>query len=131
MEPDNDAGRAMRNERYFPAYVRVVELFEDDVTVGKIGNDSGALSLSLDESRSGVIRADDEDKGRFGRDEVRSKPWSWNEGDWLSMEDSVFDRSMRHSWRPNPRRRHGVKYSREVSDEFRRCTVCFGFHRRG
>jgi hypothetical protein len=47
VEPDDDVGKAMRNERYFPAYVPVVEHFEDDVTVWKIIKDSVALSLSL------------------------------------------------------------------------------------
>lgn len=76
MEPD-DAGRAMRNERYLPAYVRVVEPFEDEVAVGKIvglDNNKVEIMLSSAEGRSGVGCADEEDEGRFGKDEVRSKP---------------------------------------------------------
>ena len=74
MEPDDDdAGRAKGNGRYLPAYVRVVEPVEDDVAVGKIvGLDIDKVELML--SRSGVGWADEEDEGRFGKDEVRSKP---------------------------------------------------------
>jgi hypothetical protein len=57
VELDDDAGRAMRNERYFPAYVRVVEAFGDEVAVEKIvglDKDKVELLLPFDESRSGV-----------------------------------------------------------------------------
>lgn len=93
----DDAGRAMRNERYFPAYVLVVEPFETEGKMVGLDNDRFELLLSLD-GRSGVARADDDDDGRFGRDEVRSMPLLCCSltGDWLPTEDSVLERpSMR------------------------------------
>jgi len=74
VELDDDAGRAMRNERYFPAYVLVVEPFGAEGKIVGLDKDRVELLLSLDDSRSGVARVDDEDDGRFGRDEVRSMP---------------------------------------------------------
>lgn len=70
---DDDAGRVIRKERYFPAYVRVV----DDVTVGKIvglDKDKDELSTPLDDNRSGVREDEGDEDDRFGRDEVRSMP---------------------------------------------------------
>jgi hypothetical protein len=63
----------MRKERYFPAYVRVV----DDVIVGKfvgLDKDKDDLRIPLDDNRSGVSEAEGDEVDRFGREEVRSTP---------------------------------------------------------
>lgn len=59
--PDDDSGRVMRKERYFPAYVRVVEVFE-----GELGENETKVDEAGDEERSGI----------FGKEEVRSMPES-------------------------------------------------------
>jgi hypothetical protein len=68
VELDGDARRAMRKKQYFPVYVHVVELFKDDIMVGKVGNNSATAShchchwMRVD---PGSYTLEDKDKDKF------------------------------------------------------------------
>jgi hypothetical protein len=82
-DEDEDAGIATRNDRYLPAYVRVVAWIEE--VEARVGG-----PFCLEAIRGGSVDIEGEDV-RFGREEVRSMRCSRGE-EWLSTEDSVLER---------------------------------------